>query len=245
MNNRMSNLILSLVITVVIGIILSLSYSYTPNRLLMMLGGSMPLGVIQLGIYFFFLYGMFETLRLHRFVSIQERGLILNLLPEKEQFILSPDEVNDIKLKMVDLEKSSPYLLVDVIKKACTKFRANKDVSEALSIVTTQTDINLRNTDTEQNLIKYFAWACQSVGLIGTVLGISFALEAASDISSQAGIDHVTGLLGVAFDSTFIALLLCIVLLYVHGVVSERIDKLHSDNESYVIENLINRIYSK
>lgn len=245
MNNRISNLILSVVITVVIGIILVVSYSYAPNRILKLLGGEMPLGLVQLGIYFFFIYGMFETLRLHRFVSNEEKGLRLNLLPEKEQFILSPDEVNDIKLKMVDLEKTNSYLIVDVIKKACTKFRANKDVSEALSIVTTQTDINLRNTDTEQNMIKYFAWACQSVGLIGTVVGISFALEAASDISSQAGIDKVTGLLGVAFDSTFVALGLCIILLYVHGVVSERIDKLHSDNENYVIENLINRIYSK
>lgn len=245
MNTRIANLILSVVITTALGLLLAITYSYAPNRILKLLGGEMPHGLIQLATYFFFIYGMLEVLRFHRYVDFQAKGLKLNLLPEKEQFVLSADEVNDIKLKMVDLEKSNPYLILDMIKKACTKFRSNKSVSEALNIVTTQTDINLRNSDTEQNLVKYFAWACQSIGLVGTVLGIGMSLQAANEISSQEGIDHVTGLLGVSFDSTLLALVLSIILMYAYSLVAEKIDKLHSDNETYVIENLINRIYSK
>ena len=102
--------------------------------------------MIQMTTYFFFFYGMLEVLRFYRYVEVQTKGLNLNLLPEKEQFVLSADDVNDLKLKMVDLEKGHPYLILDIIKKACTKFRSNKSVGEALSIVTTQTEINLRNT---------------------------------------------------------------------------------------------------
>ncbi|HQN57153.1 MAG TPA: MotA/TolQ/ExbB proton channel family protein, partial [Saprospiraceae bacterium] len=100
-------------------------------------------------------------------------------------------------------------------------------------------------TDSEQNLIKYFAWACQSIGLIGTVIGIGASLRAANQISSQEGIDYVTGLLSVSFDTTLIALVLSIILMYAYSLISERIDRLHADNQIYVIENLINRIYNK
>lgn len=245
MNTRTSNLILTVVLTTLIGLIVTISYSYAPNRVLKLLGGEMPHGVIQLVTYFFFIFGILETIRLQRNVDFQKKGLNMSLLPEKEQFVISADEVNDIKLKMVDMEKTNPYLIVDIIKKACTKFRSNKSVSEALSIVNAQTDINLRNSDTEQNLIKYFAWACQSVGLVGTVIGIGSSLGAANQISSQEGIDYVTSLLAVAFDSTLMALALSIILMYAYSLVSEKIDKLHSDNQTYVIENLINRIYAK
>lgn len=245
MKSRLSNLILSLALTVGLGLILALAYNASPNRILKLLGGEMPHGMVQIITYFFFFYGMLEVLRFHRFVDYHKKGLEHNFLPEKEQFVLSADEVNDIKLKMVEVEKTNPFLIVELIKKACTKFRSNKDVSEALSIVTTQTEINLRNTDSEQNLIKYFAWACQSIGLVGTVMGIGFSLNAASEMTSQAGIERVTSLLGVAFDSTLLALGLSIILMWAYSIISERIDKLHSDNENYVIENLINRIYSK
>ena len=245
MNTRTSNLILTVILTTLIGLLVSISYSYAPNRILKLLGGEMPHGLIQLFTYFFFIFGMLEVLRFHRAIDTQRKGLKMSLLPEKEQFVISADEVNDIKLKMVDMEKSNPYLIIDMIKKACTKFRSNKSVSEALSIVNAQTDINLRNSDSEQNLVKYFAWACQSIGLVGTVIGIGSSLGAANQISSQEGIDHVTGLLAVAFDSTLMALALSIILMYAYSLVSEKIDKLHSDNQTYVIENLINRIYSK
>lgn len=245
MNTRIANLILAVVLTVAIGLILAVTYSYAPSRFLKLLGGEMPAGLIQIITYFFFFYGILEVIRFSRFVDNQKKGLVLNLLPEKEQFVISADDVNEIKLKMVDLEKTNPMLIVDIIKKACTKFRSNKSVAEALDIVNEQTNINLRNTDSEQNLIRYFAWACQSVGLIGTVIGIGLALDAANQISSQEGIDYVTGLLGVAFDTTLVALALSIVLLFAASLVSEKIDKLHSDNQMYVIENLINRIYSK
>ena len=245
MKSRTINLLAAFLITVILGVILSTAFYYSPNRVLKMLGGEMPHGLVQLSTFFLFFFGILETMRFDKWVSTQLAAFKLNILPEKEHFVLSPDDVNDIKLKTVDLQQGNPFLLLDIIKKACTKFRSNKSVDEALSIVTTQTEINLRNSDSEQNMIKYLAWAVQSIGLVGTVIGIGASLYAANEISNQQGIDRVTGLLSVAFDSTLIALLLSIIMLYYYQIVSEKVDKLHSDNENYVIENLINRIYAK
>lgn len=83
MNTRIANLILTVIITTALGLILSISYSYAPTRLLKLLGGEMPHGLIQMATYFFFFYGMLEVLRFYRYVDFQKKGLVLNLLPEK------------------------------------------------------------------------------------------------------------------------------------------------------------------
>jgi chemotaxis protein MotA len=245
MNSRIANILISLAIAVVLGILVTIGYNVTGNRILQALGGSWPYGIIQISTFFLFFWGLLEVIKFFRFTEAESNALRSQLLPEKEQYILSADDVNELKLQIIEIEKTSPSLLSDIIKKACTKFRANKSVSEALSVVDAQTDINIRISDAEQTLIKYLSWAIQSLGLLGTVLGIGAALSAANEIVSQDGIKKVTSLLAVAFDTTFVAIALSIVLMYFFGQVSEKTDKLHSENQSYVIENLINRIYNK
>ncbi|MBK9150935.1 MAG: MotA/TolQ/ExbB proton channel family protein [Saprospiraceae bacterium] len=214
MNSRIANILISLAIAVVLGILVTIGYNVTGNRILQALGGSWPYGIIQISTFFLFFWGLLEVIKFFRFTETESNALKSQLLPEKEQYILSADDVNELKLQIIEIEKTSPSLLSDIIKKACTKFRANKSVSEALSVVDAQTDINIRISDAEQTLIKYLSWAIQSLGLLGTVLGIGAALSAANEIVSQDGIKKVTSLLAVAFDTTFVAIALSIVLMY-------------------------------
>lgn len=73
--------------------------------------------------------------------------------------------------------------------------------------------IKERVLEIEYTLVDYLIWAMPSLGFIGTVLGIGFALGnadqvvRATDPASQAqAITGVTSLLSVAFDTTLIAL---------------------------------------
>ncbi|MBK8110413.1 MAG: MotA/TolQ/ExbB proton channel family protein [Saprospiraceae bacterium] len=182
MNNKTVNLLISIFVAMLMGVLLFFWYSNstpgsTSQLVAELLGGNMPHGTIQMMTYALFTYAMLDIFRLRSEINQQSFSLRLNLLPEKEQYVLSPDDVNNIKLKMVELEKSHPSLLIDIIKKACTKFRANKSVSEALHVVNTQTEINTKRFDSELNLIKYMGWAVQTLGLVGTVMGLTFALS--------------------------------------------------------------------
>jgi len=244
------NFIISVFVATVFGAFLFFWYSNAEpksnSRLFAeLLGGNMPHGIIQVMTYALFTYAMLEVFRLRADINQQSFSLRLNLLPEKEQYVLSPDEVNEIKLKMVELEKSNPTLLVDLIKKACTKFRANKSVSEALSVVSTQTEINAKRYDSELNMIKYMGWAVQTLGLLGTVIGLTFALTHAGDVVTQAGLSTVTSFLGSAFSATLVSVGLSIILMFFFTSLQNVSDKLHTDNESYVLEHLINRIYNR
>jgi biopolymer transport protein ExbB/TolQ len=62
-------------------------------------------------------------------------------------------------------------------------------------------------------MVRYITWAIPSIGFIGTVRGIGAALGRAHE--AMAGdIAGVTGSLGVAFNSTFVALLISMVVMF-------------------------------
>ena len=144
---------------------------------------------------------------------------------------------------MQHAEKHSKYLIVDLIIKACIKYRLGKSSSEALGVVEAQTAIYNSEMDSEQAFINYVAWAIPSVGFIGTVIGIAASLGYANEASTPEGINKVTSMLGVAFDTTLVALVLSIFLMFGIHYIHKRQDQLFAKMKSYVIENLINRLY--
>lgn len=68
--------------------------------------------------------------------------------------------------------------------------------------------------DSELSMVRYIAWAIPAIGFIGTVRGIGMALSEAYR-AVEGDIAGVTDALGVAFNSTLVALLLSILLMFV------------------------------
>jgi biopolymer transport protein ExbB/TolQ len=67
--------------------------------------------------------------------------------------------------------------------------------------------------DSELSMVRYIAWAIPSIGFIGTVRGIGDALGQAYK-AVEGDISGVTVSLGVAFNSTFVALVLSIIIMF-------------------------------
>jgi len=247
MKNRGRNIILALVLSVVIVGLFAVGYTMLPNptaqRIFQLFGGKLPDGIIQLISFFFFFWGLFEIMSKLSDLRQERKSLNMNLLPEKEHWVLSPDDINDLKLKMIDYEDEYKYLLTDMIKKACTKFRSNKSISDVLEIVSTQVKINMNRAEGAQSIVRYLAWALPSVGFIGTILGIASALGLADKASDPEVLGQITSSMYVAFDTTLVALILSVILMWFFHQLQEREDQLHTDMEEYVIENLVNRIH--
>lgn len=241
---RLYRIVISIILTAVLMMILvSMTPAENPNRILVMLGGTMPEGIIQGTTYFLFLFGLLELLATNNAITHEEDAFSAHLLPEQENWVLSPDDVNQLKLNMQQLEKSQKFLLTDLIKKSCTKYRLSKSSSEVLVLVDSQVKIYSSEMDSEQEFIKYTAWAIPSVGFIGTVLGIAASLGYANEANTPEGISKVTSMLAVAFDTTLIALVLSIFLMFGIHYVQKHQDSFFSRMNSYMIENLINRFY--
>ena len=243
-NNRLIRLMISIAITAVLMTVLVLAANASPdNRILIMLGGHMPEGLIQATTLFLFVFGLAEAIALNQKISYENDAFSAHLLPEKENWVLDVDEVNQLKLNMQHLEQTHKFLLIDLIKKAATKYRLSKSSAEALAVVEAQTQIYRQQMESEQSFINYVAWAIPSVGFIGTVIGIAASLGYASNAATAEGIKRVTDALSVAFDTTLVALFLSIILMLVIHTVQKRQDELFTRMNSYMIENLINRFY--
>ena len=75
-----------------------------------------------------------------------------------------------------------------------------------------QCDIEAERLDSELSMVRYIAWAIPSIGFIGTVRGFGEALGQAYK-AVEGDISGVTASLGVAFNSTFVALILSIIIM--------------------------------
>lgn len=243
---------LSIAITIAIEILLIILmnvFSGSPEqnsgilRVLTLLGGDLPTGLIQALTIFLFIFGLFEVNQQFRFIKRQNTAYEHSLLPEQENWIIAPADVTNLRLKAIEIEKRHKFLLSDLVKKACNKYRSDKSPADALAVVSEQVKLNLQESESNQSLIRYIAWAIPSVGFIGTVLGIAESLGAAKDAAMEGGIDVITSKLNVAFDTTLVALVLSLILMYFFHSMQEKVEKLHTHMEVYVIENLINRMY--
>ena len=75
-------------------------------RIWVMLGGRMPEGLIQGVTYFLFIWGIAEIVSLRMRLSREKEALAANLLPEKENYILSADDAGELKLRMQQIERT-------------------------------------------------------------------------------------------------------------------------------------------
>lgn len=99
---------------------------------------------------------------------------------------------------------------------ALHRFESSRSISDASATVESLCQAEGERLDSELSMIRYIVWAIPSIGFIGTVRGIGQALALAYQ-AMEGDITGVTQSLGIAFNSTFVALLLSLVLmLFVH-----------------------------
>jgi biopolymer transport protein ExbB/TolQ len=93
-------------------------------------------------------------------------------------------------------------------------------------------------------MLRFSVWATPALGFIGTVRGIGTALQGA-ELAMKGDTSAVTGGLGVSFNSTLIALTLCLMLMYLLHEIQLAQERLVLDTERYADEQLVARLSSR
>lgn len=208
-------------------------------RIWVLLGGDVINGgYIQTLIYLAFFWSWFEVKEKLRVIARERKAFKLNLIPTSEKHVFMASDINNLKFKLIEFEKKEKYVLSDLLKKACTKYRTSGSLSELIDIVSIQIEVSQEKSEGDQSVIRYLTWVIPSIGFVGTVLGISQALI----VANSGDMDRITSLLGVAFDTTLIALILSIIIMWFVHQLQEETDRFHSDLKEFVIDNLINKI---
>lgn len=105
------------------------------------------------------------------------------------------------------------FLLPRTLLNALQRFATTQSIPAVSEAVREQCDIEADRLDSELSMVRYISWAIPSIGFIGTVRGIGDALGQAYK-AVEGDISGVTVSLGVAFNSTFVALVLSIIIMF-------------------------------
>ena len=148
--------------------------------------------------------------------AARERDLLeQELVPVASGSRILPEDAREYARQiqaMPDVEKRR--LLPRTLLAGLQRFRATRSIQGASKISSEVCDAESDRLDSELAMIRYIAWAIPSIGFIGTVRGIGDALTQAHR-AVQGDISGVTASLGTAFNSTFIALLLSLGIMFV------------------------------
>ncbi len=175
--------------------------------------------------------------------SWKERSLLdEHLVAGDDGMSILPEDTRDYARPLQAMPTSTRgYLLPRALLTALHRFRATRSIQAVSDSVNTVCESESDRLDSELSMVRYIAWAIPSIGFIGTVRGIGEALAQAHK-AVEGDIAGVTESLGVAFNSTFIALVLSIFLMLLLHQLQLMQERLVLDSQDYCDQELISRL---
>ncbi len=131
--------------------------------------------------------------------------------------------------------------LVQTLRAALWRYAGTGNVQNLSDAVESRVEALALRQDAENSMIRYLIWAIPSIGFIGTVRGIGGALSLA-DKALAGDIAGMTNSLGVAFNSTLVALLISLFLMFIFHQLQRLQDGQLVDIQAYCDQYLIARI---
>lgn len=131
--------------------------------------------------------------------------------------------------------------LVRTLRSALWRYSSTDNVQNMSDAIESNIEAIAIKQDSENTMIRYIIWAIPSIGFIGTVRGIGQALSQA-DEALAGDISGMTDSLGIAFNSTLIALLISIFLMFLFHQLQRIQDSQIVDTQDYCDKYLLRRI---
>ena len=180
------------------------------------------------------------ALMAYKSVRIFREGALLqeDLIPLAEDMRILPEDTRQLSRHIQAMpDPRRRALLPRALLAGLQRFSATGSVQDVASAIQFCCTTEGERLDAELSMIRYIAWAIPSIGFIGTVRGIGEALGQAHK-AIEGDIFGVTRSLGVAFNSTLIALLISIVLMFLLHQLQLRQERYVLDAEAYCEEKL-------
>lgn len=205
---------------------------------------------IQNAMWLIFFLGLGELWMRFAAGTYEVRMLQASLLPEDEATMLRAKDLTPLYRRL----KASPgierHFLPRLIRRVILQFQSSRSIDQANVLLNSSLDLLQHEIDLKYNILRYIMWLIPTLGFVGTVVGIALALADASampDITDSAAIKAwvatLTSSLGVAFNTTLLALLMAAVLVFLMHIAQGKEEAALNHSGQYCLDNLINRLY--
>jgi len=196
---------------------------------------------IQNVMHLFFFVGLGEFFVRWRVAEREFAFVAQHLLPEDGETVLQSPDLPAIRPQTTGQFNGEHGFLPYPIALCILQFQASRSVDQTVSVLNSSLELIAHRVDLRYALARYIVWVIPTIGFIGTVIGIAFAMEQINP--EQINLKALTSSLGVAFYTTLVALVQSAFLVLLMNLVQAREERSVNEAGHYTLRNLINRLY--
>lgn len=151
----------------------------------------------------------------------------------------------DVDKALQDL-RQSPYRdspAMSIWISCIQRFKHTGNVQHAADAIESSVDALAAQLESGNNMIRYIIWAIPSIGFVGTVRGIGQAL-AQADQALAGDISGMTASLGVAFNSTLVALFISLLLMLCMHLLNNLQDSMVQNTQQSCEKHLLAHLHA-
>ena len=193
-------------------------------------------------IWIIFFIGLGRLLVRLREGHAEERELRQEYLPQGSDIILTSQDLGEL-YKRLSTSSKRRYL-PRLLERTVTQYQGNKSVAHTHTLLDSCLDLYLHELDLGYHMIRYIVWLIPTIGFIGSVIGIGGALSVAGATKADDPnlLTNTTSAMSIAFNGTFLALLLSAVLVFIMHIAQMKEEKALNASAQYCLDQLINRL---
>lgn len=158
---------------------------------------------------------------------------------------LKPEMLGKIREGVAGRRFGLDCFLPRMIVRTIDQYQVSGKEDQATSVLNSSLELYMHEIDLRYSTLRYLTWLIPSLGFIGTVMGIMFALQYAgvpANAEAEDFLYQVTSRLGVAFTTTLVALVMSAVLVLLQSVVQGKEERALNAAGQYCLDNLILRL---
>ena len=172
-------------------------------------------------------------------VQRERKFLARNFIDVPEGIKVLPEDAKDYARQLEAMPPQDQLALVArALQRTLDRFAATRSIRDSAETSRAVCDSEADRLDSGLAMIRYIAWAIPAIGFIGTVRHIGDALLQANQ-AVGGDITAVTSSLGIAFNATFVALSLTIVLMFFLHQLQQSQEQLVHDTDHWIDQRLI------
>ncbi len=196
---------------------------------------------IQNLLHTLFFLGLGELYVRHRSEKVENALIKAHFLPEDEASVLTVDDLGAIRRRTIKYFEGESGFLPSLIDTAILQIQSTRSIEQAVSVLSTNLELLANRVDQRYAMIRYLAWVIPTMGFVGTVTHLGYALAGVRP--GQLSLTHVTTSLAIAFNTTLIALLESAVIVLLQNIIQTKEEGAVTRGGEYCLRNLINRLY--
>lgn len=186
-----------------------------------------------------------------RKLAFQRRAFSIEVVPVGASFELTPESAQDILKRLNDsVDDPGKFVLFNRAERALLNLKNVGNLSDVSEMLRAQAENDESHLDSSYGLLGGIVWAIPILGFIGTVTGLSGAIGGfGAALGTDASVDSlreslapVTANLGIAFDTTFVALVLAMAVQMLVVLLRKQEELFMDSCRDWAHENIISRL---